>query len=246
MGRLDRVVASRRKRLGRWWPAGASGLAIGLAGLTATWILVGSEPVRGTPPDRAPGAFRRAPSNLPGPRTTETRPDGMRVRAPNAEERERLILERLELAEDLRTRAEFGAASREYARALEVSREDERARRGLVECTELETYFAPIRYAFATADFRTALGLLYRIPDGLAPEAVRRATSNGWYDYGLVALRAGQCDDARDRFVEGMAVAPDPSVFSDVISLAEACRRRGTSVDQRAKAEARPFRGLAD
>lgn len=168
------------------------------------------------------------------------------VRPPTVEEVFRLVEEGLGRAVQNREDGEFAAAALEYRRVLALSPSDSRAREGLADCTVLESYFAPIRQAFSEEDFRTALSLLYRMPSDVAPGPIRRAQINGWYDLGLVGLRASRCEYARESFYEALALSPSNPGVKSALALAEACGRTHGSVAFRAEVEKRRFRGPAD
>jgi tetratricopeptide (TPR) repeat protein len=63
-----------------------------------------------------------------------------------------------------------------------------------------------IKMAFRDQEYTSALRLAYRLPPTVGQEVVARVKVAGWYDLGIVALRAGECREAIGHFDEALAI----------------------------------------
>lgn len=102
-----------------------------------------------------------------------------------------------------------------------------------------------IRMAFEDGEFASALRLVYRLPAIEDPAAVERWKVNGWFNLGVVALRAGEAPQAIQHFDEALSLRPDAGAkrwreFADRYRTARKDRAYYDAV------EAIPFRGLDD
>jgi tetratricopeptide (TPR) repeat protein len=62
------------------------------------------------------------------------------------------------------------------------------------------------RRAFADGEYEAALRLLYRLPSGVDAAFVEAAKVAGWFNLGVVALKAGDTDQALTQFGEALAL----------------------------------------
>jgi tetratricopeptide (TPR) repeat protein len=63
-----------------------------------------------------------------------------------------------------------------------------------------------IKMAFRDQEYTSALRLAYRLPPTISGDVVARVKVAGWYDLGIVALRAGECREAIGHFEEALAI----------------------------------------
>ena len=116
------------------------------------------------------------------------------------------------------------------------------------EQQEIQQQWIAATSLFRDHEYRSAMQMFYRLPVNSEENRVRleRYTENGWYNMGLLALRSGQCDRARQHFEEAVQLDPEDADINMALALCETCeggtRRSGF---QRAVA-AMPLRGLDD
>jgi tetratricopeptide (TPR) repeat protein len=100
--------------------------------------------------------------------------------------------------------------------------------------------------AFNEGSYRSALTIFYRLPDGEDREALNRYKRNGWYNMGIQALQAGDCNSAVDHFKEASGLDPDDHEIKLAVDLARSCRySRGDSAFHE-EVRLLPYRGLDD
>jgi len=69
---------------------------------------------------------------------------------------------------------------------------------------------AGIRSAFEDGEYASAMRVIYRLPDTFDRATVDRWKINGWFNLGVVALRAGEVPQAIQHFDEGLAIREEP------------------------------------
>jgi len=84
--------------------------------------------------------------------------------------------------------------------------------------------------AFAAGDYTSALRTLYRLPSDLRPEEAERLKIEGWYNLGLIELRAGNLDQATANFEEALAIDAEDGLTGEAVAFAE--RYRGRTKDR--------------
>ena len=138
--------------------------------------------------------------------------------------------ESVERAMDLLQRGDIVNARFEYQNALQIVRDKPEDLEALLpwiqhfrESLLAEERLSPIRTAFADDDFRTALALLYRLPAELEGRRTESLKGAAWYNLAIVALRAGNCDDAAFDIAEAAGQSPDLRGLQSLRALAATC-----------------------
>jgi tetratricopeptide (TPR) repeat protein len=73
--------------------------------------------------------------------------------------------------------------------------------------------------AFESGDYASALRVLYRLPADLRADDVRRLKVEGWYNLGVVELRAGNLSEARGHFGEVTALDDGDRAAAEAAAL---------------------------
>ena len=73
---------------------------------------------------------------------------------------------------------------------------------------------------FQEGDYYSALKILYRLPDDIRPEQVLQFKVSGWFNLGLIALKAGRIDQCLGHFNEIQAIAPDDETAMELREFA--------------------------
>lgn len=145
---------------------------------------------------------------------------------------------------------DYGAAVIAYNDALTIDPTNREAIAGLQRAGDLykarkavEEQVDRIRMAFDDGEYTSALRLIYRLPESLDRSQIDRWKANGWFNLGLVALRAGEASQAVGHFDEALAADRDPEIES---WRAFAIRYRDLSKDSAyyARVEGASFRPL--
>ncbi len=84
---------------------------------------------------------------------------------------------------------------------------------------------------FQEGDYSSALKILYRLPENLRPDLALQYKVNGWYNLGVIALKAGRIDKSLSHFAEIQALAPEDQ---EAASLREFATRYKTREKDRA------------
>jgi tetratricopeptide (TPR) repeat protein len=171
---------------------------------------------------------------------------------PSAQEQAAKIAAAIARGSDALDAKDFAAAVVAYDEALTLDPTSEAARKGLLDAgdrykksrAEAEKLDKGKR-AFAAGEYESALRLFYRVPAGVAdPALLNRYKVAGWYNLGIVALRAADCAHAFENFGEAMALNPGDPEVRDARAMADRC---GTQKKDRAfydAVEGMPFREL--
>jgi len=88
--------------------------------------------------------------------------------------------------------------------------------------------------------------VLYRLPATSDKPRLDRYKANGWFNLGVVALRAGECQQARAHFGEALAVKPDDEDAKRLKAFAEKYDDVPKDRGFYDRVEALSFRGLDD
>lgn len=99
------------------------------------------------------------------------------------------------------------------------------------------------RSAFRDGNYQEALRLFYRLDATEDPQRVQRYKVNGWYNLGVMALRAGDCKTARSNFKDARDVQGNDSGLLGVMQLARSCP---TGTELRQQVAAIELRDLED
>jgi tetratricopeptide (TPR) repeat protein len=112
---------------------------------------------------------------------------------------------------------DFDAAVLAYNDALRADPANAEAQRGMALATESykavkaqHEQIAGIRSAFEDGEYASALRVIYRLPDTFDRAMVDRWKANGWFNLGVVALRAGEVQQAIQHFDEVLAIREEP------------------------------------
>lgn len=104
-----------------------------------------------------------------------------------------------------------------YNDALRADPTNAEAQQGMALATESykavkaqNEQIAGIRSAFEDGEFASALRVIYRLPDTFDRATVDRWKANGWFNLGVVALRAGEVPQAIQHFDEVLAIREEP------------------------------------
>jgi hypothetical protein len=197
------------RRIGRL-PLLAGGALVVLAAVAGWWLLGSKEAPQAAAPTvpqgparPAGGAPRAAQPAAPAP-------------APAAPADARSLGQLMEDAKKSMASRDYAAAVVDYAAALKREPENAEAKAGLQRAgdaykarkLELEQ-LDKVRMAFADEEFTSALHILYRLSGTTDKARIERAKANGWFNLGVIALRAGECQQARAHFDEALGVRPD-------------------------------------
>ena len=134
--------------------------------------------------------------------------------------------------------ADYSGAVLAYGEALELDPHNAVARAALVEAgrkyreqkaraEQLERAKA----AFADGEYASALRIFYRLPDEVGADALDRYKVAGWYNLGVVALKAGELQEAASHLDEALAIDPDDDRSKRLRAFA---RRYAESIKDRA------------
>jgi len=148
----------------------------------------------------------------------------------------------------------YDAAVLAYNEVLSLDPDNVEARKRLLESgalyrqnkAEIEK-LERARKAFAQGEWDSALGTFYRLPAGLvAPAELNRYKVNGWYNLGLVSLRAANCAQATTQLGEAMSLDPSDAGVLRAKSLADACPQQQKDRSYYDLVGSLPFRSLTD
>ena len=224
----DKLGASGRARSAAALPVAKGGRSGGLSlpspklllfgGLAAVAAVCGviayphvfaDKPVPHPAPAAPPKAARAA-----APKPADAAPAAPAAAAPQVSSR--AALESAEKGRSLLASGDYGGAVVAFNQALALDPSQADARAGLAEAGErykarkAETdAIDSIRMAFRDGEYTSALRLAYRLPPTVDPSFVRGVQVAGWYNLGVVALRAGDCRGAEGHFSEALGIDPE-------------------------------------
>ena len=215
---LPSWLGDRRVQLGL-----AAGVLIALAWIGVSFMLGGQEEPLVAAPRPRPSKAAQAPAPAADP--TASAPAAVAMR---------LVRE----AEAAFQSGDFAAAVVAYDKVLDLEpdRADVRERLNVAaerykEQQASDEQWAKIVHEFGMQNFADALHLLYRVPAGRPGVDIERCKVNGWYNLGVNALQASDCERALGHFEEALTLAAaDPGVLEG-LDLAETCK--GDEVQER-------------
>lgn len=112
---------------------------------------------------------------------------------------------------------DYGAAVIAYKAVLDADPANAEALEGIRDAGDRykaqraeQEQFERVRLAFHDGEYTSALRMLYRMPEGVDRAQVERLKADGWFDLGVVALRAGEVSQAIGHFDEVLSIQPDP------------------------------------
>jgi len=111
---------------------------------------------------------------------------------------------------------------------------------------ELEDKRAEAFEDFNNGNYRAALTIFYRMPEGEDQARLQRYERNGWYNMGLQALTTGDCETAKTNFKEAQALDPADKEVTLALDLTRVCRYSRGEDSYRQEVMAMTFRGLDD
>ena len=76
------------------------------------------------------------------------------------------------------------------------------------------------RNALEDGDYVSALRILYRLPDTVDQMQAAEYKVIGWYNLGLIELKAADCKGAVEHFDEALAIAPNDAHLRKMRNLA--------------------------
>ncbi len=125
----------------------------------------------------------------------------------------------------------FEAAILAYNEVLSLAPDNANARKRLLEAGDLYRKnkieidkLERARRGFAQGEYEAALGVFYRLSPGLVgPAALNGYKVNGWYNLGIVSLRAANCAQAASQLGEALALDASDAGVRSASALAEAC-----------------------
>jgi len=150
-------------------------------------------------------------------------------------------------------RSDWAAAVLAFNQALEIDPANPTARDGLAEAGEQyrevkaqEQKYREAIDAFRDGNYRAALTLFYRLPEGEDAERLNRYKRNGWYNMGIQALAVGDCGSASTNLKEARAIDPQDRGVLLALDLANNCPYSRDTESFRTEARQLPLRRLDD
>ena len=148
-------------------------------------------------------------------------------------------------------KGDWPAAIVAYNEILAARPDDMVARAGLMEAAQryreqkaLNEQFEQARRAFADGEYEVALRLFYRVPSGVDAASVEASKVAGWFNLGVVALKAGDTDQALTQFGEALALRPEDEDAKRMQAYAREYAGKPKDTAYRARVEAMEFRPL--
>lgn len=148
-------------------------------------------------------------------------------------------------------KGDWPAAIVAYNEILAAHPDDMVARAGLMEAAQryrerkaLDEQLEQARRAFADGEYEVALRLLYRMPSGVDAAAVEASKVAGWFNLGVVALKAGDTDQALTQFGEALALRPEDEDAKRMQAYAREYAGKPKDTAYRARVEGMEFRPL--
>jgi tetratricopeptide (TPR) repeat protein len=113
--------------------------------------------------------------------------------------------------------SDYGAAVIAFKAALDLDKTNVEALEGIRQAGDAyktqkaeQEQFDRVAMAFREGEYASGLRLLYRLPDTIDRNRVERYKADGWFNLGVVALRAGDVSAAIGHFEDALAIRPDP------------------------------------
>lgn len=113
--------------------------------------------------------------------------------------------------------SDYGAAVIAYKAALDLDKTNLEALEGIRQAGDAyktqkaeQEQFDRVAMAFKDGEYASGLRLLYRLPPTIDRGRVDRYKADGWFNLGVVALRAGDVSAAIGHFEDALAIRPDP------------------------------------
>ncbi len=201
----------------------------------------------------APAAGNVRPDRLPGPKSKST---GEPVTPPRAgaDDAAKRVVDEMARGERAMAAGRYDAAILAFDSVLGVQPDHEEARRRLLDAGEAyrrgkadTEQFGKARRAFETGEYESALRMFYRLPEGTVDASrLGLCKAAGWYNLGLIALRAADCGQAVSHFAEAAALLPADPEVRRARTLAAACQSRRKDRAYYDIVESLPFRDLSD
>jgi tetratricopeptide (TPR) repeat protein len=154
------------------------------------------------------------PASKPHPvPAAPAKPAALSVAAATPEDRAKAVAADIADGKRKMDSGDVAAAAVSFNEALKLDPVNAEAKSGLHDA--VEQYKARkaeldaldgIKAAFKDQEYTSALRLAYRLPPTISADVVARVKVAGWYDLGIVALRAGECREAIGHFEEALAI----------------------------------------
>jgi tetratricopeptide (TPR) repeat protein len=145
---------------------------------------------------------------------------------------------------------DWEAAIVSYDAVLELDPENAEAGEGLREAGKhyrarkaQQAEFDRAVRAFESGDYTSALRVLYRLPADIRPEDARALKIEGWYNLGLVELRAGDLEEATAHFEEAIAIDAEDGPTREALEFVDEYRGQPKDSMFYAAVEGMEFRG---
>jgi tetratricopeptide (TPR) repeat protein len=153
-----------------------------------------------------------------------------------------------------RQRGDWEAAIVAYNEALSLAPNNPEAQRGLLETGAMYKQEKAIldqlhkaRIAFEDGEYSAALRLYYRLPEGSVDKAIlQRYIFNGWFNLGVIALRAGDTGRALDHLDEALNLDAEHALSNRLHHLASTYDGRAKDRAYYVEVNQLEFRALDD
>jgi Flp pilus assembly protein TadD len=146
---------------------------------------------------------------------------------------------------------EFGAAVISYNEALRLDPANAEAKAGLDQAAMAykaqkseRDAIESIKVAFKDGEYTSGLRLAYRLPPTIDRSYVDAVKLAGWYNLGIVALRAGDCREALTHMNDALEIDPDDERALEMKTFAERYLNAPKDRSFLDQAEAMAFRPL--
>jgi tetratricopeptide (TPR) repeat protein len=189
----------------------------------------------GNAADEAAGVVESAVASLPQPGTEAVAEPAEQPAAPAATtptdlspaERAERIAASIGQGRKAMEAADYSAAIVAFDEVLAIDPANVEARRWIEEAgegyraqKEADQQLFRGRTALEDGDYVSALRILYRLPDTVDQMRVAEYKVVGWYNLGLIELKAADCKTAVEHFSEALAIAPNDAHLRRVRDLA--------------------------
>jgi tetratricopeptide (TPR) repeat protein len=192
--------------------AGGGLLVAALAVVLVPRLIAGRRTQAAAPVSTAAASPRPAAKAHPAP-APPAKPAGLSVAPATPEDRAKAVAADVADGKRQLDGGDVAAAVISFNEALKLDPVNPEAKSGLHDA--VEKYKARkadldaldgIKMAFRDQEYTAALRLAYRLPPTISADLVARVKVAGWYDLGIVALRAGECREAIGHFEEALAI----------------------------------------
>lgn len=206
-----------------------AGIGVGVLACAAIALL---RPTGGTPSEMAAGkavaplSRPKRPGKPVPPANSGANEPAQAVPA-SPEDAAKLIASGLAMGRSLMNSGDFGGAVVAFNEALALDPRNVEARAGLEDAGERykaskaeREALNSIKLAFRDGEYTSGLRLAYRLPPSVSTAYTDAVKVAGWYNLAVVALRAGECNEALSHLDEALAIAPKDAEAKELRELA--------------------------